>query len=201
MLFSTNWYRTMPLRRKAETGGGRLTGLLLLLFLLSVLSRPSLVAMGGPTLVSQRSKYLILLGEGFSRPGVHQFCDASGILGVINMTKTEHARQLLTDSLNRSAPRAGEMFEITGKTSLEQRLWRHWMSASQRIALGIPLHPDRMTERDWTVLSGVGPALAHEIEKNRQKVGEFRNFNGLMRVNGVGEGLVKKNSLFFLPSN
>jgi len=46
-----------------------------------------------------------------------------------------------------------------------------WMPARQRLALGIILHPDRMSREDWVALPGIGEKLAAQIEWERQNYG------------------------------
>jgi competence protein ComEA len=60
------------------------------------------------------------------------------------------------------------------------------MPAAQRMALGIPLHPERMSVEDWEALAGIGPKLAQAIEVERQQNGDFGSLAGLQRVKGIG---------------
>jgi competence protein ComEA len=66
------------------------------------------------------------------------------------------------------------------------KIRRYWMPAAWRMVLGIPLHPDRMSESDWMALSGIGPKLAAAIEFDRQVNGDFSEFHRLQRVRGIG---------------
>lgn len=61
-----------------------------------------------------------------------------------------------------------------------------WMPASKRMALAIPLHPQRMNQEDWQALPGIGPRLAARIEEDRQLNGDFGALEELMRVRGIG---------------
>jgi competence protein ComEA len=71
------------------------------------------------------------------------------------------------------------------------------MPAGQRLALGVPLHPDRMGLGDWEVLPGIGPALARRIELDRQENGEFGSLERLERVRGIGPKRIQAWSEFF----
>lgn len=71
------------------------------------------------------------------------------------------------------------------------------MPASQRIVLGIPLHPDSMVGDDWQALPGIGPKLAERIEADRQKNGEFASLEDLKRVSGIGKKRIEAWRIFF----
>ena len=74
---------------------------------------------------------------------------------------------------------------------------RGWMSASQRIVLGIPLHPDRMSSSDWLALPGIGLKLADRIDRDRQKNGDFGSLAALNRVKGIGQKSIENWRIFF----
>jgi competence protein ComEA len=63
---------------------------------------------------------------------------------------------------------------------------RDWMPSGQRIALGVPLHPDHMSAADWQILPGVGTRLAERIEQDRQENGDFNSLEAVARVSGIG---------------
>jgi competence protein ComEA len=71
------------------------------------------------------------------------------------------------------------------------------MPAAQRMALGTPLHPERMSLDDWQALPGIGPRLARIIEEDRQKNGDFGDLDGLDRVAGIGHKLIERWRKFF----
>jgi competence protein ComEA len=72
------------------------------------------------------------------------------------------------------------------------------MPARQRLALGITLHPDRMSRDDWQMLPGIGEKLAAQIEADRQKYGDFGSFEALDRVKGIGPAKLKALRPFFV---
>lgn len=76
-----------------------------------------------------------------------------------------------------------------------------WMPARQRLALGILLHPDRMSRQDWIALPGIGEKLALQIEQDRQYFGDFGRFEALERVKGIGPGKLKKLRPFFIDGD
>jgi competence protein ComEA len=91
----------------------------------------------------------------------------------------------------------GEHIEIIEKDQKISSFRRDWMPASHRVALGIPLHPDRMSFDDWQFLPGIGETMAQRLELDRQKNGEFVNLEGLLRVKGVGLKSIERWRIFF----
>lgn len=73
------------------------------------------------------------------------------------------------------------------------------IKASQRLTLGIPFDINRVTEADFQLLPGVGPALAHTITKYRQMNGGFGSIDELLLVEGIGEKKFKNLSHYFNP--
>jgi competence protein ComEA len=131
--------------------------------------------------------YALLLGPGFPRPGVYQFSDAQSPRSVIKMTNLSVAPELLDDPCLDFPLVTGSALDILVKNAIIQDVVVSWMPAGQRLALGIPLHPDRMEWHDWEILPGIGPTLARRIERNRQENGEFGSLEALVRVRGVGK--------------
>ena len=177
--------------------------LLLIGFVLTLLtynmSRALFHAEDSPVfLSSQTSLVPVELAAGFVNQGVHQYIDGTCWLDVIKMTGAALDKSLdVTRVLNRSIT-AGEKADLVIKSDIIKEVRIGWMSAAKRIALGIPLHPDRMSEEDWQVLPGIGRKLSEKIEQNRQKYGEFGSFQALKRVPGVGKGrLTSWNQYFF----
>ena len=71
------------------------------------------------------------------------------------------------------------------------------MPARQRLALGIPLHPDRMSREDWVALPGIGERMALRIEEDRQKYGDYGRLEALQRVKGIGPAKLKALEPYF----
>ncbi len=183
---------------RAEPRGWRGLGLLVLLVCLVAggrsVSAGRTVARSLPIPLCQLS-----LGTGFSVRGVHQFSDACRADAVIRLTDDAISRRLLAAVLAKNPPVSGEYIEITGDLSNGgRRVVRRWMPAAQRIALGIPLHPERMSRKDWQDLPGVGPALAARIEHDRQINGDFGSLSALKRVRGLGDRTLHAWEKFFI---
>lgn len=140
--------------------------------------------------------YVELAGDGEAL-GVHQFYDGATVLDVINLTTSPRPDSLNEVSVLSNPLRDGEKLHLVKKGQRIASLRRGWMSAGQRMALGIPLHPDRMSDSDWAALPGIGPALAERIATDRQKNGEFGSFEKLIRVKGIGTKSLSRWKEFF----
>lgn len=93
--------------------------------------------------------------------------------------------------------RQGEALILSAAPGQGLNLTRIWMTAGQRVALGLPLHPDCMTREDWEFLPGVGPRLAEAIQRDRQQNGDFGSLEALSRVKGVGPKRIEEWREFF----
>lgn len=161
---------------------------LLLLGLVVTYGREFFLDREGPPAfsVEKRPGIAVLLGEGFPGPGVHQFSDGVTAHGVIKMTGLAVRSELLGNPRLTRSLTDGETLNIVVTNSEVTEMTALWMPAAQRMALGIPLHPDRMSVEDWEALAGIGPRLAQAIEVERQQNGVFGSLAGLQRVKGIG---------------
>lgn len=166
------------------------SGLLLLVMLSSLLwskGRELLCEEELPAFFLARSAPNLLLFEGeFSSQGLHQYSDGDRLDSVIKMAIPPGAVYHSVGEIEDGRPLPG--LTVTACINADKTLAVSlgWMPARQRMALGIPLHPDRMGLSDWQALPGIGPKLAFAIEKNRQENGEFGSLEALERVRGVG---------------
>jgi len=137
-----------------------------------------------------------LSGPG-SSSGVYQLNDGLSVLDVIELTifssghLSPSAESYVKPAIN------GARYGIAKKDQKIEIVQRGWMSAGKRIALGIALHPDRMSSSDWVALPGIGKKLAEKIHTDRQKNGEFGSLDALKRVKGVGPGRIATWRTFF----
>ena len=130
--------------------------------------------------------------------GVYQFNDGSTVFSVIKLTGSVLPEILSTGvSIDRPLTSGEKLLLVKNGRKIEV-VHHGWIAASQRIALGIPLHPDRMTRADWIALPGIGEVLAERIELNRQKYGDFVSFEALERVKGIGKKRVSNWRDFFI---
>lgn len=173
--------------------------LALLILLGALLSREASTTEALPAFLplDQGVVYVELIGDGLVS-GVHQFNDGLTPRDVIKLTDPLLADNLAIDSDWLQPMRSGESFSFLIKKGQKiTLLQRSWMSASHRMALAIPLHPDRMSRRDWKALPGIGDSLAERIENNRQKNGDFGCLEALARVKGIGEKRINRWKEFF----
>lgn len=119
--------------------------------------------------------------------GVYQFNDGLSPIDVILLTHALTLDPLPADPVWTRPLCNGERLRISKNDHKIASVHREWMSASHRLTLGIPLHPDRMTLADWPALPGVGAGLAERIENHRQKNGDFGSLEALGKVKGIGE--------------
>ncbi len=165
-----------------------LIGFLLIIFIFNM-SRALFHAEDSPVFLSEPTDLVpVELASGFARQGIHQYIDGFCWLDVIKMTDAALDETLRTSRLLSRPIMAGERVDLVIKSAIIKEVRVGWMSAAKRVALGIPLHPDRMSEEDWQVLPGIGRKLAGKIEQNRQEYGEFGSIQNLLRVPGIGKG-------------
>ncbi len=139
----------------------------------------------------------IEMSGGAVAPGVYQINDALSLGSVINLAGLKTSPELFRTSTWSSPLQAGERIEIIEDDSNNKSLSRGWMSASHRVSMGIPLHPDHMSYDDWQFLPGIGEAMASKVELDRQKNGDFVSLQGLVRVKGIGLKSIEKWQIFF----
>jgi competence protein ComEA len=146
--------------------------------------------------LEQTFVHIELIEEGRNSE-VYQYSDGSTLLDVIKLTRPEYVENIDNNFVWSQALHSGKKLEITKKAQKITIVQRGWMSAGRRMALAIPLHPDRMDYEDWQSLPGIGVALAARIEKDRQINGDFKRLDGLLRVNGIGKKRIKSWADFF----
>ena len=167
-------------------------------FLAMLCLRGTSVTEGPPFFSSPEANitYVQLSGSGLSS-GVYQLNDGSSIFDVINLTGLA-AGDLSTPAVEPAAPALnGAQYVVSKKGRKFEIVQRGWISAGQRMALDIPLHPDRMSGSDWLALPGIGSKLAERIRIDRQKNGDFGSLDALQRVKGIGPVKIARWREFF----
>ncbi len=147
--------------------------------------------------VENRHKISVLLECDFPERGIHQFSDGTSLLAAINMTLSSGGSLRLSDYVSDGPLLDGERLSLVVNGVEIVDVLRGWMPASQRMAIGIKLQPDRMTREDWEALPGIGPRLAEKIEENRQENGGFGSLEDLKRVRGIGSKSIERWRCFF----
>ncbi len=170
-------------------------------FLAILLGRGASVMEDIPSFLSQDANYLHveLTGHGLT-PGVYQINDGFSLRDVIKLTVAVSDKLSSTVEDYFEPVNNGASYVIAKKDQKIKIVRRGWMSAGKRIALGIPLHPDRMSKADWVALPGIGDKLAESIYIDRQKNGDFGSLDALKRVKGIGRGRIENWRPFFGPT-
>ena len=172
--------------------------LAVVIFLSLILSREASTTEGLPAFLPLERDYVqVELSGDNLESGVYQFYDGLTLGDVIILTEVLPRDILTTDSIWSKPLRGGESFKIIKKDQKIGILFQGWMKASHRVAMSIPLHPDRMSRTDWKALPGVGDAFAERIEKDRQVNGDYGHLEALVRVKGIGKKRVDSWREFF----
>lgn len=142
-------------------------------------------------------KILVRLAGSEDFAGIHQFPDGSTLETVIKMALPRESLCSGHPGLLQRPLQNGEVLTVVPSPAGCVVLSLSVMAARERMALGIPLHPDHLTGQDWIELPGIGPALAAAIISDRQKYGDFGSLAGLLRVPGIGPGTLAKLKTYF----
>ena len=171
-----------------RTGGQLLLISLLLLILIVNINRVGSQQETDTVFLSKNPDLVqVQLGNGFPEQSIHQYIDGSSWQYVIKMTGRQISASLKEPERLQMTVQSGEKVDLVLRGGKVAGFNLSWMPAAKRVALGIPLHPDRMTEADWQVLPGIGAQMAQIIERDRQKYGDFGSVARLSRVPGLGE--------------
>jgi len=148
-----------------------------------------------PVIFSNCSSPVLIRLKGESiEPGVYVVPDGSTVASVLYRARSQADRAALGDPIFRTRLESGDVLDVTGG-GVGVGITR--MSASERMALGIPLDPDRMGLEDWTAVPGIGPRLAKRIVDDRRAYGPFHSIEGISRVPGIGSGKLKAMKKYF----
>lgn len=183
---------------KPVTGGAALLLLLAFLMLMSYMSRESCVA-GAPAFALPPGAVLVQFGSGFPQAeSVRQISDDASIAGVIELAGLPLTAVCAGEARSQAAVKSGQRLDLQVQDGVVEGFFLGWMPAAQRVALGIPLHPDQMNCDDWQYLPGIGPRIAQRIVVNRQKFGDFGTLEGVTRVQGIGNRNISAWRHFFI---
>ncbi|MDY6847826.1 MAG: helix-hairpin-helix domain-containing protein [Thermodesulfobacteriota bacterium] len=143
------------------------------------------------------SQIIVEIAAGVPRPGIYQFSDGLPWLAVISLTNLDCVRPALQSGIPDASIANGQRLAFFCNSLNKLEVETSWMSAAHRMALGVSLHPDRMSVDDWQALPGIGPRLAERIEQDRQLNGDFGQIDRLRRVKGIGAGRISQWQNFF----
>jgi competence protein ComEA len=118
-------------------------------------------------------------------PGVYSFDHEPGVHEAIEMGE---GPALLSGAGNTARDSLSSGAKITVRADKDGYAYSlSEMSSSSRITLGIPVSINRETEEGLTAIPGIGPQLAAEIVKERDKRGGFKSLEELRAVRGIGK--------------
>jgi competence protein ComEA len=129
--------------------------------------------------------------------GVHRF---SGTVTVDSVNKMTGIKGLCRDGDDRiggEVLQSGDLVTYRRSPAGCVTIAVKTVTTAEKILLGIPLDPNRMTYDDWVALPGIGPAMASAIIHDRQKNGDYAGAESLQRVPGLGRARVEALSAYF----
>lgn len=127
----------------------------------------------------------------------HQIVEAQSVTELLCYISDEGARRALLDYFLGQTLKNGQSVCLDRDSNGFILIMCGFMSAQKRITLGVALHPDRMTTKDWKSLPGVGDSMARAITDNKIKYGDFCTYEALGRVRGVGVKTLDRWRIYF----
>ncbi|WP_183363016.1 ComEA family DNA-binding protein [Geomonas limicola] len=140
---------------------------------------------------------VVRLAGDVGRPGVHRFPDGTTAETAIKMTVGARSLTGVSSVVAGRRLTSGDLVTVHSANGQPHVVTVETMPVQERMLLGIPLDPDRMTREEWAALPGIGPVLAERIETERHKNGVFRSLAGVARVPGIGPGKLKTLQRYF----
>ena len=142
----------------------------------------------------QLDSVVVQVSGDVAHPGIYRICDKKMTIDAIFMAVPLCAAPLVSSDDLLSMPiQTGKVIQLVCKTRENRALVSTSnMKASQLLTLGLPLDLATMSQADFELLPGVGPALAHRIVEFRQKNGDSLAFDDLLQVDGIGEKKLKQ---------
>ena len=139
----------------------------------------------------------VRLSGDVAKAGVYSLPVGSTVGGVMKMTSGIPAPSSFDSSLFSRRLQQGDVVNLVALRCGSAEISIGSMPVRERMLLGIPLHPDKMNADDWDVLPGIGAKLARTIVDDRQINGDFGTLDGVKRVPGVGDKLLRRISVYF----
>lgn len=137
-----------------------------------------------------------LLGAG-EIDGIYRFYDGATVSDVKNMTNVGVPANSSGRQWDGLRLKNGDLVEFRNMSGSNTLIALKKMTSAELMLLGVPLDPDSMSAGDWEALPGIGPSLAKEIIRDRQKYGYFRGVEGVLRVPGIGHGKINSIKKYF----
>jgi competence protein ComEA len=131
------------------------------------------------------------------KPGIYHFDNDVSVGTVTIMTVPFLRNPSRIYSWFKNRLYSGDVVNIQFDNVEHVEIIKKTMSVSERMTLGIPLDPNRMTAEEWEQLPGIGPSLARKIIIERQINGGYATIKDIKRVFGIGAAKVQQLECYF----
>lgn len=133
-----------------------------------------------------RARTVRLAGD-VPHPGVYEVGEPATVQELLRQTAPGMAARVTGERPALSPLADGDLVTVSEGPGGVVTLSRGIIPARERLVLGIPLDPARMSGADWEALPGIGPALTARIMARARHRGGLRTLDDLRGVDGIGE--------------
>ncbi len=130
-------------------------------------------------------------------PGIYRFDNEVSVGIVTKLTVPFFVSPSCLNCALKNMLYSGDVLNIQFYDTEHLEITKYIMSVSEKMILGIPLDPNRMTAGEWEQLPGIGPSLARKIIIDRQINGGYATIKDIERVFGIGAAKVQQVEKFF----
>jgi len=183
--------RRSVLKRKKIHNDGGASGMLILLLMVLVIFclKEGFTSPDVGVALCSDSLYAQIEGD-ISFPGVYSFCGKITLGDLIEkgggFAEYDYPHSMSNDVCVESGAKVTINMDDEWDIHLEE------MSAFYKVTLGIPISINIESEEGLTAISGIGPALAREIVKERDKKGGFTDLGEMKGIYGIGNKLYER---------
>ncbi|BCO11512.1 ComEA-related protein [Citrifermentans bremense] len=128
----------------------------------------------------------VRLSGDFPQAGVYRFPDGTSIATAIKMTVADPEALGVLPASSSMVLQNGDVLTLGLPEREKAVISITKMGVRERMLLGVPLDPDRMSAKEWALLPGIGPVLSERIVTERHENGAFGSLEGVSRVPGIG---------------
>lgn len=125
-------------------------------------------------------------------PGLYRTATPDGVRELLRQAAPQWKPTPAEERLLNHPLADGDMLTVSGLTEEKRTIIWGSIPTRQRLVLGIPLDPGRMSRNDWRTVPGIGPALAARIMTRARQRGGVRTLDDLRGVNGIGERTLER---------
>jgi len=133
--------------------------------------------------------------DGYER--LYRFPDGSTLTDVKKMTDTDASSGESNQAVGIDMLMDGDIVDLSRKKCTVAGFARKHMELSEKIILGIPLDPDKLSQAEWMLLPGIGRGFAKAIADERQKNGNYESIENVSRVPGMSSGKINSLKKYF----